>query len=408
MGKVVKDTTFQAFVGVNVFNIRKTENFLKSYGEIKKIVQNGAADKVFAIGEQIPVTWNNGTTDYEVPFDIAHFGQVKRRYDKKIVPGMILLSHYSFPAVQFDGNEAFYVAESTALPAGTYNITMGNSWGSNVVANKSYYFNTTAELPVGGQLVFEQEADTTGALPDKSPSLWRVVGYSSPESTTPLFKVSVTEGTNGTNLGTLSSSTKYDADVINNIQRSAYGYNRWSQCGARQIMNSSKPIGEWWKAQNKYDRPPKELATMRGFQAGFPDEFLNAIEEVEITTALNTVTDSTIGTSETTYDKFFLPSLEELYVEPQIADIEGEPWDYYKKKLRIDAPWPKYTSANHYEHEELKIPTLENHNSYQTTRIRSATRVNASNTWNVHSTGYVNNTGAATTSFRLFSACVIC
>lgn len=408
MGKIVRDSTLQALVGVNVFNIRKTENFLKSYGEIKKIVQNGAADKVFAIGEQIPVIWNNGSTDIEVPFDIVHFGTVKRRYDKKEVPGMFLLSHYSFPAVQFDVNEAFYVAESTALSAETYNIKMGNGWGSNVVANKSYYFTTTASLPVGGQLVFELEGDTTGALPDRAPSLWRVVGYASSESTSPLFKVPVTEGTNGTNLGTLSSSTKYDEGAINNMQRASYGYNRWSQSAARQIMNSKLAAGSWWKPQNKYDRPPKELSTLRGFEAGFSDEFLNAVEEIEVTTALNTISDSAIGNSETIWDKFFLPSTEQMFLEGHVTGIDGESWDYWKKRLKTDSFWPYYISATAQNiNEELKIGTIENHTSYQSLRLRSAHRNYASYTWSVYSTGSVGHY-YATNSLRLFPACVIC
>lgn len=382
---------------------------VSTLNEIHEIVRAGEAENVFSIGDQIMLNYNDGTNDYVLPWDIVHFGNVILQ-DGETVPGMFIQSHYAMQGVQFDQNEAFYVVPSEGLAAGTYHITMGNNWGTNVVSGKSYYWTLTESYSEGDLLQFGTASDEIGALSDKAPSAWRVKTYKASGTTpaglaeTPTETLTVTEGTSGTSLGTLSSSTKYADSGVNNMQRASYGYNRWSQSAMRQFLNSDAAVGTWWTPQNVFDRRPTQLATLRGFMAGFDEAFLNIINPVKVTTALNTLSDSKIGTSEDTYDTFFLASLEQEYIVPQLSGAEGEYWEYWKRRLGLTSPQGSGSAnanANHIRY------AYDARTSAQYCRLRSALRGSANLTWYVHSPGYASN-NYATSSFRCAPACVIC
>lgn len=383
---------------------------VSTLNEIASIVRAGNAENVFDIGDQIMLNYNDGSHDYVLPWDIVHFGNVQLG-DGETVPGMYIQSHYAMQAVMFDQNEAFYVVPASGLAAGTYYITMGNSWGSNVVSGKSYYFTLASSYSEGDLLQFGTASDEIGALPDKAPSAWRVKTYKASGSTpaglaaSPTETLTVTEGTSGTSLGTLSSSTKYGTSGVNNMQRASYGYNRWSQSAMRQFLNSDAAVGAWWTPQNPYDRRPTQLGSIRGFMAGFDDAFLNIIKPVKVTTALNTVSDSEIGTTEDTYDTFFPASLEQEYCVPQLSGVEGDYWMYWRRRLGLTSPQASGTANLNTRHIRY---AYEAQTSAQTCRLRSASRGTANNPWNVTSTGYVHNGYAATGSIRCAPACVIC
>ena len=383
---------------------------VSTLNEIASIVRAGNAENVFDIGDQIMLNYNDGSHDYVLPWDIVHFGNVQLG-DGETVPGMYIQSHYAMQAVMFDQNEAFYVVPASGLAAGTYYITMGNSWGSNVVSGKSYYFTLASSYSEGDLLQFGTASDEIGALPDKAPSAWRVKTYKASGSTpaglaaSPTETLTVTEGTSGTSLGTLSSSTKYGTSGVNNMQRASYGYNRWSQSAMRQFLNSDAAVGAWWTPQNPYDRRPTQLDSVRGFMAGFDDAFLNIIKPVKVTTTLNTISDSEIGTTEDTYDTFFPASLEQEYCVPQLSGVEGDYWMYWRRRLGLTSPQGFGTANLNTRHIRY---AYEAQTSAQYCRLRSAYRGYALNAWYVASTGYVNYYYYATTSFRCAPACVIC
>lgn len=375
----------------------------ESHKAIQQIVRAGLAPKYFNIGDQLIEKWNDGNNhEYDLPFDVVDFRNVKR-IDGKTVPGMVLQAHYVTPGVQFDGNEAFYVSDEV-LPTGTYYVTMGQNWGTHVISGKSYYFTLANDVPAGGQLVFERESSTTAGLPDIDYTGWRVRVYASPTTMEATETVTVQEGTQGTSLGTLIDSTKYSETGINNLHRAAYGYDRWAQSGVRQYLNSDLPVLLWWAPQNPYDRAPDQLKTMRGFMAGFESDFLSALQPVEVVTALNAKSDIDIGTTEATYDTFFLPSLQEEYILPQLADVEGAAWEYWRERLGGSAPQGYYTDNLNAAHIRYAV---ENHTAAQYVRLRSAYRSYAHLTWYVTTAGYVYNYAAAHAN-RLAPACVIC
>lgn len=375
--------------------------------EIAEIVRRGEAPNVFTVGDQIMVKWNNGTQDYILPFDIVHFDDVELQ-DGETVPGMFIQSHYALEGVQFDQNEAFYVVPAGGLAAGTYHFKMGNSWGSNVVADKSYQFTLAESYAEGDLLQLGTATSEVSGLPDTAPANWRVRTYKASGSTPAGLAastteiVTLTEGTGGTDLGTLSSSTKYGTSGLNNMQRSGYGYNRWSQSAIRQWMNSDAAAGSWFTPQNPYDRKPDQLATLRGMKAGFEEGFLNILKPVKVTTALNTVSDDQIGASENTFDMFFLASLEQEFIVPQASGVEGSYWEYWKRRVGKSSPEAQYGTY------PLRIRYAYNaRSSAQTCRLRSAARGLAYYTWHVTTSGYVSN-GYATYADRAVPACVIC
>ena len=372
--------------------------------EIHAIVQSGEAENVFNIGDQLMLNYNDGSTDYVLPWDIVHFDDVTLE-DGETVPGMYIQSHYAMQALQFDASEAIYVAPS-ALAVGTYYFTIGTTWGSNCVSGTSYYFTTTTAIPAGGLICVANGTNLyTWGAPDVNPSNWKVYTFSTGADTTALEgPLTLTVGTSGTSLGSLDSTVKYSTTGINNLQRSAYGYNRWSHSAMRQFLNSSAAAGSWWTAQNPFDRVPQQLSSLRGFMAGFDDAFLNIIKPVCVRTALNTASDSAIGTYEDTYDYFFLASLEQEYFTPQLSGVEGDYWEYWKRRLGLSSTQGTGASnanANHIRYGYNAKTTAQN------CRLRSAYRGTSGSTWYVYTSGYANGYNAAG-SLRCAPACVIC
>ena len=379
--------------------------------EIHRIVQSGEAANVFSIGEQLMLNYNDGSNSYVLPWDIVHFGNVTLQ-DGEVRPGMFIQSHYAMQPVQFDQNEGFYVVPAGGLAADNYYFSMANAWGTNVVKDKIYQFTTTEAYAEGDIWQIGKADSEISALPDTAPANWRIRTYKASGSTPASMAASPTEtleltdvnsGT-GTNLGALSSATLYGTSGLNNMQRAGYGYNRWGQSALRQFLNSAAAAGSWWSAKNPYDRRPVELATKRGFMAGFDEAFLSIINPVKVTTALNTVSDTGIGASEDTYDTFFPASLEQEYIAPQASGVEGDYWEYWKQRLGLASPQVTGSGGTNAFHIRYGYDAKT---TAQYVRLRSALRGNASYAWSVSTTGSASSIGA-TTAYRPAPACVIC
>lgn len=378
---------------------------LNNAHEIQEIVKAGKARDFFQLGDQIDIVWqpdNSSENTYHIPFDVVSFAPAVDGLGVTHPNAMWLQSHYALTGIQFSGNNAFYVP-AEALPAGTYHFTMGNAWGSNVVKDKVYQFTTTQEVPAGGQLVLGTATSNTSGLPDTVPANWRVRTFANGLQDTPTEILELTEGSEGTDLGTLSSSTKYAESGINNMQRAAYGYNRYAHSAIRQWLNSAAGKGAWWEQKNPFDHRPDQLATVQGFMAGLPQEFLEVIRPVKITTALNTVSDSEIAASEDVADKFFLPSLEQEYIVPQASGVEGAYWEYWKERLGLNSP--QIQGGNGANPAHIRY-AYENHTSAQYVRLRSAGRGTANSAWLVYTSGSASSS-YATTAIRPAPACVI-
>lgn len=293
-----------------------------SWKTVQYLVRAGLAKQVFAIGDQlvcnkgdVKLVWDIIGIDHDVPAD------------KQFTHSMTLQLHDCLAGMQYDGEEAFYYAEE-GLAAGTYHITFGIGWGTNVVSGKSYQFTLANPVPAGGQLVGFYRA------PDTAPSTWKVSSYSGGASSDAIETVSVTEGTGGTLL--IDSWTAAVNGNVNSLHRAAYGSNNWMESAMRQWINSDKVAGSVWTPQTKFDRPPTWAASTAGFLNGIDADFLEVIGETEKVTCRNTVTGG--GGSDITTDKFFLLSRREVYAGNEVSSvIEGEPYPYYSDYSDLSA-----------------------------------------------------------------------
>lgn len=363
-----------------------------SLDEIHRIVQSGNASKVFNIGDQIIVPWTDRASNvtYQAPLDVVHFGDVTLQ-DGETVPAMFLQWHYCTPFnVQFDAKEAFYVAPSDGLAAGTYTFNVPTTW-SNILAG-DYQFTVAEDLAEGTMLVLKEAyVDVATGLAGGIINV-----FANGMATSPTTTITISSGNSGTSLGEF----KFAGDVnLNSIQCANYGFNNWSKSAIRQWLNSAGAPEAWWNSQHKFDMRPTELATKHGFMSGFEDDFLATLKPIKIDTAKNTVNED--SALETTYDTFFLPALVNLHINPQLAG-EGDIFEYWKRVSQSSTPLSQYGT-----YPQMRVYAIENHNSPQTVRLRSAYRGNAYLTWYVNSSGNVNYY-YATSSARCAPVCAMC
>ena len=119
---------------------------------------------------------------------------------------------------------------------------------------------------------------------------------------------------------------------------------------------------------------------------GLPEDLKAIMKKTKVVTYANTVNDG--GEMDVTYDKVFIPSLEEMYINPQISG-EGEAHEYYKRKAGTTSPLAQYGT-----YPQMITYAVENHTSAQHVRLRSANRSYACNAWVVSSSGLVGYGGA--------------
>ena len=380
----------------------KRSDIYSSMSQIASIVRGNNVDnnkKIFPIGDQIIVPWkdmddsthNTDETAYQVALNIVHHGEVTLETGE-VVPGMYLQWHYCSPyGVQFSHQQAFLNC-TDGLAAGTYYVTLASNWGNNAVANTNWSFTLTKAVPAGGRLSgFE-------GMPDQATSAWKVKSWSTPADAEPLETVSVTSGATGTNLGMMPYADPDEETGLNCMQSVAYGHNRWDTSALRQYLNASGT--DWWSSKEDYDIRPDQYAKT-GFMSGFNDDFLNAIKPVRVTTALNTVEGHTETTVDT-FDRFFLPSIEQMNVVPQLSGAEGEYWAYWRRRLGVSAPvaqWGTYPN--------LITTAINAKTSPQNVRLRSAYRGYSCYTWLVVTSGGVGSYSASVAR-RFSPVCVVC
>ncbi len=377
----------------------KRGNIYSDISTIAYMVRSHTLDELadlFPVGDQIVIPWkdmddsahNTDDTAYQVAWDFVKHGMVTLK-DGTSRPGLFIQMHKcSAYGVQFSHQQAFYMA-TEALPAGTYYITFGQTWGKATAG--SYQFTLTQEVPAGGLLSgFERMAD-------EAMSNWRVESWATAGAANPIETVSVAEGNDGTSLGTMNYTTLGDTG-LNCMQRVGCGHNRYSASAIRQYLNASGT--GWWKSQEDFDIRPNEYSK-HGFMSGFNDDFLSAIKPVKVTTALNTV-EGYSNATEDTYDTFFLPSLEEMNATPQLSGAEGSYFPYWRSRLGLNT----FASYHPTIYDGYKIPAI-NGNYVHYVRLRSTHRATSYNTWFVHSSGCVYGNYACN-AYRFSPVCVIC
>lgn len=364
-----------AAVEIMAANARKEMS--SDWESLAEFANTGLFGEAYGIGDQFIDTWidKSNNTEYTYPLQLNHIGDVELHDGETLSNRPFLQAHYAHPfGVQFSHQRAFLRCPS-GLAAGTYYVTIESAWGSNVGAGDVVCFTTTVAVPEGGRV-----AGMYGA-PDQAKSNWRIYTFSA-DGKTILETITPTFTASGTSLGTIKASVR-NGD-LNSMQETAYGWNRWSTSALRQYLNSAAGVGAWWTAQDDWDIRPDELTTKAGFLSGWPEELVNALKEVKVVTYPNTVYDDTGGnTPDITYDKVFLPSLEQMFINPQKAG-EGEYHEYWKRRSGRST-----VMAQGSTYPQIITYAVENHASAQYVRLRSAYRGSANNAWLVNSSGFV-------------------
>ena len=353
--------------------------------EVDSAVTNGLAKDIYAIGDMFSdFKWidTETNTSYDYDMQVNHFEDVELENGTIRKDAMWVQAHWAHPfGVDFSHERAFLRCPE-GLSAGTYYFTIETAWGNNVSAGDVVCFTITNDVPVGGRI-----AGCYGA-PDQAKSNWRIYvfdadGLNTLETVVPTFTAA------GTNLGVQKHNQR--SGNLNSTQEMAYGWNRWKTSALRQYLNSSASKNEWWVAQDEWDIRPNQLSTNAGFLSGCSEDFINAIKTVKVTTYTNTVNDG--GNADITYDKVILPSLEQIYVSPEISG-EGHYHDYWKQKSGANSPLAQFGT-----YPNMITYAVENHTSAQLVALRSARRPGANIRWGVYSSGYVNH-GYASSAWR--------
>ena len=350
----------------------------------------GSAPITFPTGTQLVNTYTgkDGKT-YDCPWDVVQPDDIAEGETGTTAPAMVLQMHYaSLEDIQFSAYQAFYVVQESGLAAGTYNIIFDFTYGTNVINGGAYNFTLTKNAPAGARLTGFYNA------PDVAPANWKVYVYKDQYKSELLETCNISAGVDGINLGSFLAKPN---GKLNGLHSVAYGDNRWYKSAYRQYLNSDAPAKEWWAPQDEWDMKPDQADTVPGFLAGFSDDFKAALTRVKVVTYGNTVTDD--GSAVVTYDKIFLPSLQEIYCSPQVSGEGTGYWPYWKERTGAKTPqalWQTYP---------LRITRdLAQRTVGRYVRLRSAGRGSGYNAFSVASSGYVSNWGAIA-ALRCAPAC---
>ena len=350
------------------------------YNAIKSVVAAGNASAVFPVGTQLVNTYTGKDGKaYDCPWDVVKTDDIAEGETGTTAPAMVLQMHYaSLEDIQFSAYQAFFVVPEAGLVAGAYNVKMGLDWGSNVKTGTVYQFTLTKNAPAGARLTGFHNA------PDVAPANWKVYVYKDRMKSELLETCNVTAGDAGTNLGTFLAKPNGN---LNGLRPVGYGDNRWWKSAYRQYLNSDAPAKEWWAPQDEWDMKPNQADTVPGFLAGFSDDFKAALTRVKVVTHVNPVTDD--GSAVVTYDKIFLPSLQEIYCSPQVSGEGTGYWPYWKERTGAKTPQALWQTYPLRITRDLAQRTVGRH-----VWLRSANRGGGYDAFDVNSSGGVYNLGA--------------
>ena len=201
------------------------------------------------------------------------------------------------------------------------------------------------------------------------------------------------------NVGDLIPYSDYDKVFVtlwNSVNAIRYGTNCWALSYARQYLNNSG-MG-WWQATHECDVIPNGYESRLGFKSYISPEMAASLHPIKITTKRSNYIG---GAVDTTYDTFWLPSLNEMniYNNSWIATVDGSPWQYYKELLENEEKVPNGTYA------VLKKYSVNATTTVQHYWVRSASLTKGGECC-VFSSGFVNYSYPSY-QYRLSPACAV-
>ena len=312
---------------------------MNTWDMIQYKVRTGHASD-YAVGTELETTYaaSNGTT-YTFPWIVIDNNRKCYWQDGTEHPGLWLAAKYGTPEyIDFDAKEGVEATEETAASGMSYVGVSGTTY-------------TLLSLSVGDS-----------------------IPYSSYDS--------VLKGT------------------VHHAQPYKDGYNRYKDSALRQWLNSDGGKGEWWTATHTGDNAPTVHSSYNGFMHGLPDDFLAVINPVKIQTVANSSIDG--GVTDVTYDRFFSPSLEEIYAVAQVDDVEGPYFPYWKTATGLNSP---SNGASNDTNAARFLHRVNNTSGESNPHLRSASKNTCYNVWGFGN-GYINNNVARHTR-NVHPCCVI-
>lgn len=359
----------------------KRQELTTNLGLFAELVANDEVLEVMDYGDRVNLAWADGSNNYTLGFNLCHLENAILE-DQETIKVADIETNYVLPFdLIFDELEAI-VASDTDLPAGTYFFKIVNdSWGGN--NGKVVQFTLSSPL-VAGMQIRKRSGAYNAAIENCSLGI-----YASGEDTTGEnlpFSVVESGASGATNLGQTDGQS-----YCNYWHCVVLGYNRWIYSALRQYLNSDKAAGNWWKQQHKWDVKPPYADTKDGFLKGFDASLLPYMKETQIKTCKNTVfaPGGEAGNFDISYDKVFLASLEQTYINPQLAG-EGDYWEYYKRLLGRTTPAALYQSYNRLIKYDLAAVTTP-----RSRWLRSALRDFVNRMWTISVTGNINYYGTS-------------
>lgn len=347
--------------------------------EVAQLAKNGELLEVMDYGDEIHPEWLDGTTSYNPAMNLCHEADAELE-DGETIHGCFFEWDKTTPTgMPFDAEEALYVFDGSE-GAGDHYIGIGRAYGTGWDTSKHIQITLQNAPDAGDQLVL------TLTSPDVDPTngvAWAVYAAG---STTEKETGTTSNGTSGTLLGNTSATSEHSPNGrVNALSRAIYGYNRWSQSGLRQWLNSEEEAFVW-VPQNEWDRPAAEYAGKAGFLYKYAADVRRFFKPIKVVTV---ACNADNNAQDVTYDRVFLSSLEQMYCVPQFPGVEGDYWEYYKRLLGRTTPAPTSQTYARLIKYALNSPT-----SAQYCFRRSASRSTASNVWSVTTSGYVTAPGA--------------
>ena len=316
---------------------------VNTWEDIKNAVRLGLGEKLFPVGYEF--TTEDSVTGAVLTWVVRGHNHHAAANDK-LEYTMTLEAKYVYGAASgtykslvFDATEALYYA-AEELPAGTYNFTVANQAWYTADNGKVFQFTLTKAVPAGGQIVMSMTYNAT--LEGKT-----VKTYASATSAAAIETATLTEGSEGTSLGT----TDGKSENVNHMHRAIFGSNNYAQSAARQWLNSDAAAGAVWAPSNIFDRPPSWNTSSSGLMLGLPADFLAAVQPAVIPCRTNSIyelnsldgTEFAINQVYELHDKFFLLSRPEIYGTWDSATYkDGELLEFYEgftdtERIKYDA-----------------------------------------------------------------------
>ncbi len=316
---------------------------VNTWEDIKNAVRLGLGEKLFPVGYEF--TTEDSVTGAVITWVVRGHNH-HAAANNKLEYTMTLEAKYVYGAASgtyksfvFDATEALYYA-AEELPAGTYNFTVANQAWYTADNGKVFQFTLTKAVPAGGQIVMSMTHNAT--LEGKT-----VKTYASATSTAAIETATLTEGSEGTSLGT----TDGKSENVNYMHRAIFGSDNYAQSAARQWLNSDAAVSAVWAPTNVYDRPPSWNTSYSGFMRGLPADFLAAVQPAAIPCRTNSVfevnsldgTEYSVNQVYELQDKFFLLSRPEIYGTWDSSSYkDGELLEFYEgftdtERIKYDA-----------------------------------------------------------------------